>query len=142
MAPAAWAQMFHLYLNCTRELQVGNQSRAAEIDLALRDNNQTALIRRSDVLPVGERMAYLPSQTHYAMVYATPVRSSRVYVSWYRRIVVWWPDFERVVTTRLSIDRQTGQLQGEILDGRNDVLARLQMNCEPTKDADAPAPRF
>lgn len=137
------AQQFQLYLDCKGQIHAGGKTRPADIQLALRDNNMTALIQRSNVLPVGERMKYTASQTHYAAVYATPLRGSVVYSTWYRSaIFVWYPDLQRLVTTRLSIDRQTADLEGEMLGARDELLARLKMRCEPTTEADAPAPKF
>ena len=139
---SASAQMYQLYLDCKGQLNAGKKSAPADISLALRDNNMTALVQRSNVLPVGERMKYTASQTHYTAVYTTPLRGSRVYVDWYRSwLFVWYPDFQRLVTTRLSVDRQSGSLVGEMTDARNEVLGRLKMTCEPKKDEDA-QPKF
>lgn len=139
--PAA-AQMFHLYLGCKGTIVAGGKTRPATLDLALRDNNQTALVQRSNVLPVGERMRYTPSSTHYALVYTTPLRGSAVHAGWSRTIVAWWPGFDRVVTTRLSVDRQTGALEGEMVDAGDAILGRLKLACQPMRQEDAPAPRF
>lgn len=141
-APAS-AQMFHLYLYCKGQIQAGGKSTPAHLDLALRDNNQTALIQRSNVLPVGERMKYVPTNSHYTMVYQTPLRSSVVYAGWYRyAIFSWYPAFDKLALTRLSIDRQSGDLEGEMIAPQDELLGRFRMNCEPKKEEDAPAPRF
>lgn len=140
--PAA-AQMFHLYLYCKGEIRAGGKSTPAHLDLALRDNNLTALIQRSNVLPVGERMKYVPTNSHYTMVYQTPVHSSVVYAGWYRyAIFTWYPAFDKLAQTRLSIDRQSGELEGEMVALHDELLGRFRMSCEPKKEEDAPAPRF
>ena len=38
----------------------------AHLELALRDNNMSAFVQRSNVLPTGERMKYVATQTHYS----------------------------------------------------------------------------
>ena len=53
---SAWAAEFNLFLSCSGKLSAGGKSKAATLDLAMRDNNETALIQRSNVMPVGERL--------------------------------------------------------------------------------------
>lgn len=143
-AAGASAQQFHLYLACKGEIRTGTgKAEPAHIDLALRDNNMTALIQRSNFLPVGERMKYTASQTHYALVYATPRPGTSVYVSWFGTVLfVTYPEFRRVVETRLSIDRQTAVLEGEMMALNNEQLGLFRMACEPRKHDDMPAPKF
>jgi len=43
---------------------------------------------------------------------------------------------------RLAIDRQTGQLTGQMLNVEQDVLGTLAMQCTPSRDEDQPQPRF
>lgn len=140
--PAA-AQIFHLYLKCTGEVQVQGKSKAAYVDLALRDNNMTALIQRSNVLPVGERLKYEASPAHYSMVAKAPAHGSVVYYDWIRgELFVWNPQLTKLQTVRLSVDRQTAELEGELIDGKAELMGRLHMRCDPKNNDDVPAPKF
>ena len=47
LAPAAHAAEFHLFVRCTGTLSASGKSKPGHLDLALRDNNTTALIARS-----------------------------------------------------------------------------------------------
>jgi hypothetical protein len=144
LAGAAQAQQFHLYLLCKGEIKTkGGKSEPAYIDLALRDNNMTALVQRSNVLPVGERMKYTASQTHYALVYATPRPGTLVYSNWFGSVLfVSYPEFRRVAETRLSVDRQTAVLEGDMVALGNEQLGVFNMACEPKQHSDMPAPKF
>lgn len=140
--PAA-AQMYHLYLDCKGGIDAGGQRKPAHLQLALRDNNNSALVQRSNVLPVGEVMKYRDSATHYSMAHTVVPRANAAQTDWYGRwFVVWYPALERLRTTRLSIDRNSGALEGEMVDANNAVLGRLAMTCEPLREQDAPRPRF
>lgn len=142
VAPAS-AQMFHLYLKCTGEVQTQGKSRPAHVDLALRDNNMTALIQRSNVLPVGDRLRYEASPALYSMVAKAPSPGSVVFHDWVRgEIFVWAPGLKQLKTVRLSIDRQSAELEGEMLDGKGDLMGRLRMRCDPKTNDDIPAPKF
>ena len=143
VAGQAAAQQFHLYLRCAGQVEAAGRQRAAHLDLALRDNNMTALIQRSNVLPVGERLKYQASPKHYSLVARAPAPHSVIFRDWIRgEIFVWQPDLTRLHTVRLSIDRQTAALEGELLDGRSDLIGRLAMRCTPSDNDSAPAPRF
>jgi hypothetical protein len=188
-APAASAQIFHLYLDCKGTVSAGGAAIARSIDrglgekgeeagregggeksddrsdansrlrttlravpviksdqaylfLALRDNNMTAFVQRSNVLPVGERMKYTATNTHYAATYQ-PQKGGKVFMDFKgTQLFKWYPPFEKLQATRVSIDRQTGELEGEMVSGEGEVLGRMDMSCEPRKDGDGPAPRF
>ena len=143
VAAGAQAQMFHLYLKCSGSVQVQGKSKSAHVDLALRDNNMTALIQRSNVLPVGERFKYEASPALYSMVARLPSRGSVVYHDWIRgELFVWNPGLTQLHTARLSVDRQTAELDGELLDGKGDAIGRLRMQCDPKSNDDIPAPKF
>ena len=73
-----------MYLKCEGEVISGAGKTGANLDLALRDNNQSALIQRSNILPVGEKMRYEVSPASYSMVYRSPDTRSRVYYDWRR----------------------------------------------------------
>jgi hypothetical protein len=137
------AEYFSLYLKCDGEVSAGKGKTKAHVDLALRDNNETALIQRSNVLPVGEKMKYEVSPATYSMRYYAPGTGSRVYYDWYRGYLFDWnPNLKRLSMIRLSIDRQNGELSGEILNNQDEALARIRMNCESVSPEDLPAPKF
>ncbi|MFO1328214.1 MAG: hypothetical protein U1F56_12720 [Rubrivivax sp.] len=143
VAGAAQAQIFHLYLLCSGEVQVQGKSRPAHVDLALRDNNMTALIQRSNVLPVGDRLKYEASPALYSMVAKAPSQGSVLFHDWIRgEVFVWAPGLKQLQTIRLSIDRQTADLEGEMLDGKGDLMGRLRMRCTPKTNDEMPAPKF
>jgi hypothetical protein len=140
---AAQAQIFHLYLKCKGQVQAQGKSHAAHADFALRDNNMTALIQRSNVLPVGERLRYEASPELYSMVFKAPARTTLVFANWIKgEIMTWNPSLTQLQTIRLSIDRQSADLEGEMLDGNGALMGRLQMRCEPKTNDDVPAPKF
>jgi hypothetical protein len=139
--PAA-AQQFHLYLLCSGKIDTKGKSMPAHLDLALRDNNMSALVQRSNVLPVGERMKYQASPTHYAMTMGFAGRSAAFYDWWRGTLWVWQPDLKRLHEVRLSVDRQTAALEGQMLDGKGESLGRLAMKCNPKTNEDVPAPKF
>jgi len=141
--PAVPAQ-FHLYLKCTGTLSSSAKPTPAQLELAMRDNNLTALIQKSDVLPVGERMKYVATEQAYTMQMRTPVYGTRgTYYDWFRGVLfVWHPDLKKLALTRISIDRQTGGLEGELLNIEGSVLGKLAMQCTPQSMDDVPAPKF
>lgn len=137
------AQVFHLYLKCRGDITLQGKSRPAHVDFALRDNNMTALIQRSNVLPVGERLSYEASPALYSLVAKAPVQGSVLYHDWVRgELFVWNPTLKRLHTVRLSIDRQTAELEGELLDGEGKLMGQLAMRCDPKSNDDVPAPKF
>lgn len=142
-AQQAHAAEFSLYLNCTGQIHANGKGKSASLDLAMRDNNETALIQRSNVLPVGERLKYKASQMSYTMLYKLPQPGTHYYNDWVRGAwVVWQPNLKRLATIRLSVDRQTGALEGEMLDFNDDSLGDIEMDCKPTKMDEAPEPKF
>lgn len=122
--------------------RTAKSSGGAHLELALRDNNMTAFVQRSNVLPTGERMKYTATQTHYAATYiAGP--TSRASVDWRGSwLLSWHPPFQKLAATRISIDRQTGHLEGEIVGPAGEVMGLMDMECEPRKEGEGPAPRF
>ncbi len=140
--PAA-AQEFGVYLACAGEVRDGSRAMPAHLDLALRRNSQLAMVQSSDVLPVGERMKLEITPAFYSMVYAAPVRDSAVWYDWIRgTMFVWDPDLLKLQSVRLSVDRQTAKLEGELRDGAGLQLARLAMRCDPKNNATVPEPKF
>ena len=139
----AVAQEFGLYLLCSGTVEAKGKSQPAHLDMAMRRNNQTALIQRSDVLPVGERMKFETSPTFYSMVFNAPARGSVVYYDWIRgALFVWNPDLQKLHTIRLSVDRQSAALQGEMRDGQGAILGRLKMQCQPKDNDTVETPKF
>jgi hypothetical protein len=118
------------------------KSDGAHLYLALRDNNMTAFVQRSNVLPMGERMKYVATNTHYTATYM-PQRGGKVFLDFKgTQLFKWYPPFEKLAATRVAIDRQTGDLEGEMVGPEGEVLGRMDMTCEPRKDGEGPAPRF
>ncbi|MBL8326749.1 MAG: hypothetical protein JNJ89_17490 [Rubrivivax sp.] len=189
LAPAAHAQMFHLYLDCKGTVSAGGEpikrgldrglsekgeetagetqgsktddrtdlnsrvrssirhvpvikSDGAHLFLALRDNNMTAFVQRSNVLPMGERMKYTATNSHYTATYM-PQRGGKVFLDFKgTQLFKWYPPFEKLAATRVAIDRQTGDLEGEMVGPEGEVLGRMDMTCVPRRDGEGPAPRF
>jgi hypothetical protein len=143
MASHASAAEFNLYLNCKGKLSAGSKSKTATLDLAMRDNNTSALIQKSNVLPVGERLFYRASQVSYTMLYKLPLPGTVYYNDWVRgQWIVWQPNLKKLATIRIAIDRQSGELEGELLDHDDNLLGNLEMECEPQSMDEVPEPRF
>ena len=139
----AEAAEFNLFLSCSGKLSANGKSKSATLDLAMRDNNETALIQRSNVLPVGERLHYKASPMAYSMVYKLPQPGTHYYRDWMGSAwVVWQPNLKKLATIRLSVDRQTGELEGELLDFNDDSLGTIEMDCKPYTADDMPEPKF
>jgi hypothetical protein len=139
----ASAQMYHLYLSCTGKVRCGGRPMDTYLDLALRDNNMTALVQRSNVLPVGERLKYQASPALYTMKLVIADTRTQVYQDWYRgALFTFEPNLRKLNEIRLSIDRQTAVLDGELLDGAGEPLGLLEMRCKPRTNDDIPAPKF
>jgi len=137
------AQEFGVYLNCSGQIQVGGRSKNAHLDLALRRNSALALVQRSDVLPVGDRMRLEITPAYYSMVFHAPVRSSVVYHDWIMgTIFVWSPPLRELQTVRISVDRQSAVLEGDMRDINDRSLGRLKMLCRPSDNDSAPEPKF
>lgn len=113
----------------------------AQLELALRDNNMTAFVQRSNVLPTGERMKYVATQTHYTAVYA-PASGAVSVEGRNHWLLSFHPPFQKMMGARFAIDRQTGVLEGDLVGPAGEVLGLLEMQCEPKKDGQGPAPRF
>jgi hypothetical protein len=138
----AAAQQYSLYLLCKGQMQVKGKNKPAHLDLALRDNNETALVQRSNVLPVGERMKYQASPAFYSMKMGFANRSAAFYDWWRGTLIVWQPDLKRLAEVRISVDRQSAELQGELVDGAGESLGLLAMQCDPKTHATVAEPKF
>ena len=143
MPLGASADYFSLYLKCEGELTSSVGRTGANLDLAFRDNNQTATIQRSNVLPVGEKLKYDVSQATYSMTYRSPQARTQLYYDWLRgQLFAWDPSLQRLAYIRLSIDRQTGGLEGDIRNSVDQTLARFGMKCQKVDPSSLPAPKF
>jgi len=141
--PAAVAQEYGLYLACTGKVQAQGQAKDAHLDIALRRNSGLAMVQRSDVLPAGDKMKLEITPAFYSMVFRAPVRGSAVYTTWIRGpVFVWYPDLTRLTTARISVNRQSAALEGELLDGADHLLGRLAMKCDPKTNDSVPEPKF
>lgn len=140
---AAHAAEFFVYLKCQGQVRADGKSTGGAVDLAMRDNNQTALVQQSTVLPVGARLKYDVSPATYSMTYRVPGhRTALVYDWWRGSLFVWHPNLKTATAVRLSIDRQSGRLTGEMLNAVQERLATLDMTCEPLKEEDLAPPKF
>jgi hypothetical protein len=131
-APSAGAADFSMFLRCAGKINNSSGgSTPAHVDLALRDNNTTALIQKSNVIPVGERLKYAESPMAFSMTWSVPVARTAVLYDWWRgAMFVWMPSLKRLSTIRMSIDRGSGELSGDLLNHEAQSLATLAMKCE------------
>lgn len=145
MAGPAAAQEFSRYLACTGEATSGQRHAPAHADFALRFTNRTALVQRSNVLPVGERLAYVPSPAAYTMTYRVRPQGTDVVVvpGWLQStVLVMLPDLRRLNQIRLSIDRQTGALEASLLNEEEQSLGTVAMQCRSMSEQDLGEPKF
>lgn len=137
------AQEFGVYLNCSGQVQAGGRSKNAHLDLALRRNSSLALIQRSDVLPVGDKMKLQITPAYYSMVFQAPLPNSAIYYDWIRgALFVWGPALRQLQTIRISVDRQSAALEGDMRDVNDRSIGRLKMHCKPSDNESAPEPKF
>ena len=142
---AAQAQEFSRFLHCEGALAAPARPLAAHADFALRFNNRTALIQRSNVLPVGETLRYVPTPALYSMTYRLPAQGTQVLAlpGWfYSSVLVFDPDLKRLNQIRISIDRQTGALDGTVLNEAEQVLASFAMQCKSMSEEEVGTPKF
>lgn len=114
----------------------------AHLELALRDNNMSMLIQRSNVLPTGHRLGYAATNSHYTATYlphAGAAEFKRFGADW---LFTWYPPFQKLRATRFSVDRQTGVLEGDMVGPDGEVIGLLDMQCQPRRHDEAPPPRF
>lgn len=143
-APAS-AQEFSRFLQCEGSFTGGGQTVPAHADFALRFANRTALVQRSNVLPVGERLQYTPSPAAYSMTYRLPTQGTTVVAipGWLRStVLVLLPDLARLNQMRVSIDRQTGALAGTLLNEKEQSLGAFAMQCQSRSEEEIGAPKF
>ena len=143
VAAPGTAQEFGVYLSCSGQVQANGRSKNASLDLALRRNSSLAMIQRSDVLPVGDKMKLEIAPAFYSMVFRAPVPTSASYYDWIRgTLIVWSPVFRELQTVRISVDRQTAALEGDMRDINDRSLGRLKMSCKASDNDSAPEPKL
>ena len=135
------AQEYGVYLNCSGQVQANGRSKSAHLDLALRRNSSLALIQRSDILPVGDKMKLDITPAFYSMVFHAPLRGSAVYYDWTRGTLYIW-GLRELQTIRISVDRQSAALEGDMRDLNDRSIGRLKMHCKPSDNDSAPEPKF
>lgn len=114
----------------------------ANLELALRDNNMSMLVQRSNVLPTGQRLRYQATPTHYTATFL-PQMAGAAFREWGDSwLFSWYPPFQKMTAARFSIDRQTGVLEGEVVGPAGEVLGLIDMKCDPRRNDEAPATRF
>ena len=139
----AHGQYYHLYIRCQGQFTSDGRSRPADAEFALRDNNMTALIQGSSVLPIGETVPYQASQQAYTIRYRMPGASSRIYQHWLTgEIVEIYLHLRSLTSVRLTINRHTGRLDGALRDQRGEVLGTMDMACSAVPFDEVPAPKF
>jgi hypothetical protein len=143
----ALAQEFGVYLNCKGEATASGSSSSkplpSNLDVALRRNSQLALLQSSNILPAGAKMRLEITPQFYTMTYKAPIRGTVIYNDWLRgALLVWNPDLKKLQTIRMSVDRQSAALQGEMLDGEGAVMGKLAMRCDPKNNDTVAEPKF
>lgn len=114
----------------------------ANLELALRDNNMSMLVQRSNVLPTGQRLRYQATPTHYTATFL-PQMAGPAFREWGDGwLFSWYPPFQKMTAARFSVNRQTGVLEGEVVGPAGEVLGLIDMKCDPRRNQEAPAPRF
>lgn len=114
----------------------------AHLELALRDNNMSMLVQRSNVLPTGQRLSYQATQTHYTATFVPQMAGAGFHAWGEAGLFGWYPPFQKMTAARFAIDRRSGVLEGEIVGPAGEVLGLIDMQCDPRRPEDAPAPRF
>ncbi|MDP2006486.1 MAG: hypothetical protein Q8K45_12485 [Rubrivivax sp.] len=126
----------------TRAVRSAAKRGNAHLELALRDNNMSMLVQRSNVLPTDQRLKYQATQTHYTATFL-PQMAGAGFRKWGESwLFGWYPPFQKMTAARFAIDRQSGVLEGEVVGPGGEVLGLIDMQCEPKRNEDAPAPRF
>jgi hypothetical protein len=142
----ARAEEYSQYLSCAGTfVSAGKPAREANADFALRYNNRTALIQGSNVLPVGEILRYVPTPAVYTMTYLLRPQGAKVIAvpGWFQStILVHYPNLNRLNQIRLSINRQSGKLEGKMLNEEDELLGQFSMQCDSQNEQDIAPPKF
>ena len=146
LCTAATAQEYSRFLSCTGTFSADDgKEREAHADFGLRYNNRTAMIQGSNVLPVGEVLHYLPTPTNYTMTYLLRRHGTSVLAmpGWFQStVLVAYPNLKRLNQIRLSLNRQSGVLEGKMLNEEDEVLGGFTMRCASQSGQEVEAPRF
>ncbi|MCV2353387.1 hypothetical protein LNV09_04355 [Paucibacter sp. B2R-40] len=145
LSAAANAQEYSRFLSCKGNFIADEKTHEANAEIALRVNNRTALIQGSNVLPVGEILRYVPTPVSYSMTYILRPKGTKVIVvpGWFQNtILVAYPNLNRLNQIRLSVNRQTGVLDGKLLNEEDELLGSFSMNCSSQTEQDVAAPKF
>ncbi|MGB7304576.1 MAG: hypothetical protein WBD13_09885 [Burkholderiaceae bacterium] len=139
----AKAQYYGLYLACQGAIIADGKSKPADLTLAMRDNNETALIQSSNVLPVGETVKYKTSLQAYTVNYRMPGHRTRYWYNWYHGwIIGFYPNLKSLAWVRLSINRNSGKLSAKLQNVKGNSLGTLSMTCEGKQFDELPKPKF
>lgn len=144
-AGSAGAQEYSRFLSCAGSFSADDKPREAHADFALRYNSRTALIQGSNVLPVGEVLRYVPTPASYSMTYLLRPHGTKVLVvpGWFHStILVAYPNLKRLNQIRLSLNRQTGVLEGKLLNEEDELLGSFTMQCSSKSEQDVGTPKF
>ena len=57
-------------------------------------------------------------------------------------LFAWGPALRELRTVRMSVDRQSAALEGEMRDVNDHSIGRLKMRCTPSNNDAAPQPKF
>jgi hypothetical protein len=55
---------------------------------------------------------------------------------------VWSPILRELQTVRISVDRQSAALEGDMRDINDHSIGHLKMHCAPSNNDTAPEPKF
>ena len=143
VVPPVGAQEFGVYLTCKGKVVSGGKSLFSHVDLALRRNSELAVIQSSDIMPAGEKMRLAITPQFYTMVFKAPLRGSAVFYDWLRgALMVWEPNLEKLHTIRISVNRQSAALEGDMRDQAEKSIGRLDMQCVPKDNDSVEEPKF
>ena len=138
------AQEYGVYLNCSGQVQAGGRSKSANLDLALRRNSSLALDpalrrlagRRQD--EAGDHAGVL-----FDGLSGTRHRTAPSTTTGLRgTLLVWGPGLRELQTVRISVDRQSAALDGDMRDVNDRSIGHLKMRCKPSDNDSAPEPKF
>lgn len=140
--PAA-AQEYGVYLRCKGQAVANGKSLPAHVDIALRRNSQLALLQSSDILPAGQKMHLEITPQFYTMAYRAPLPGGLAYYDWWHgALIVWNPYLKLIHTIRISVDRQTAALEGDMLNNAGESIGKLAMQCDPSDNETVAPPKF
>lgn len=141
----AQAQEYSRFLGCKGSLTADNKTHDAFADFALRLTGRRALIQASNMLPVGEILDYVPTPANYSMTYRLRPVGTQVLTmpGWFQTsALVFFPNLKRLNQIRLSVNRQTGQLNGSLFNEEQEALGVFTMQCSSQSEEEIGKPKF